>query len=463
VTETSSAQPTSSWPQPTSPTQWQGLSRPVNVGDAAFRSPPAAGTGSPGARRRARPRSGRAQVEGAPKAQGYPAAGGGSVAEGGALDKYANNPPARWERRRSRMQARRVLWDVSRLERVRDCGRVSVIPDGGVGLVVSEGPGGERVAGYRGLASCGSVWACPRCSAIINQHRAGELREALACWGQQGGTAALLTLTIRHHRGQRLRDLWEGVVGSWSRLTAGRPWKEFKARAGVAGAVRVVEVTHGSSGWHVHLHVLLLLESSPDAVAQLVALLTSQQQVMAAWQRIVGRAGFQAVAQAQDLRPVDLAVGTCTLGDYFVKSGWDAAAEIACGSLKTARTGNMTPMALLRHFTATGDAEALELWQEWELASANRRQMTWSRGIRDRLQLLACKPDDALADDADDGAEQTDEDIAGSQDRGDKPILILDAQTWRRVRDTNLLWRLLENAELRPDHLTECESQGWSG
>ncbi|MBA3339342.1 MAG: protein rep [Geodermatophilaceae bacterium] len=343
-----------------------------------------------------------------------------------------------------------MLWDVSTLERVRDCGRVSVTPDGGVGLIVSDGPDGERIAGYRGLASCGSVWACPRCSAIINQHRATELREALASWGLQGGTAALLTLTIRHHRGQRLRDLWDGVVGSWSRLTAGRPWKEFKTRAGVAGAIRVVEVTHGASGWHVHLHVLLFLESSGDAVAQLVALLTGQQPVLAAWQRIVGRAGLHALTQAQDLRPVNLAEGTCTLGGYFVKSGWDAAAEIACGSLKTARTGNMTPMALLRHFTATGDADALQLWHEWETASANRRQMTQSRGLRDRLQLLACKPDDAVADDADHGAEQTDEDIAGSQDRGDKPILILDAQTWRRVRDTDQLWRLLEMAEHAP-------------
>ncbi len=147
---------------------------------------------------------------------------------------------------------------------------------------MSDGPDGERVAGYRGLASCGSVWACPRCSAIINQHRATELRGALSSWGEQGGTAALLTLTIRHHPGQRLRDLWDGVVGSWSRLTAGRPWKEFKARTGVAGAVRVVDVTHGASGWHVHLHVLLLLESSCDAVAQLVALLTAREPVVTA-------------------------------------------------------------------------------------------------------------------------------------------------------------------------------------
>ncbi len=52
-----------------------------------------------------------------------------------------------------------------------------------------------------------------------------------------------------------------------------------------------------------------------------------------------------------------------------------------------------------------------------------------------------------MAEVADDGAEQMDEEIASSQDRGDKPILILDAQTWQRVRNTDLLWRLLEIAD----------------
>ena len=107
-------------------------------------------------------------------------------------------------------------------------------------------------------------------------------------------------------------------------------------------------------------------------------------------------------------------------------------------------------MALLRHFTSTGDSDVLALWQEWETATCGRKQMTWSRGLRSRLQLLASEHDDGLAAVADDGTEPTDEEIAGSQDRGDKQILILDAQTWRRVRSSDLLWRLLETAEDEP-------------
>ncbi len=91
-----------------------------------------------------------------------------------------------------------------------------------------------------------------------------------------------------------------------------------------------------------------------------------------------------------------------------MKVGWDAAAEIACGASKTARSGNLTPMAILRRFAQDGDADDLERWHEWEAASRGRQQMTYSRGLRARLRLLTQEPDNALAATADDGAEQTD-------------------------------------------------------
>jgi hypothetical protein len=375
--------------------------------------------------------------------------------QAGRLDNTpAIGPPAvgdegRRERRRSRFRARAVLWEVSTLQRVRDCGRVSVLPGGNVALVVSDGVPGQRVAGWRGLASCGSVWACPRCSAVIGQHRAGELREALDAWRGHGGTAALLTLTIRHHRGQRLADLWDAVAKSFSRLVAGRPWKRFKGATGLAGVVRVAEVTHGAvSGFHVHLHVLLVLDAPKGPFEAHLAVLSARGPVLAAWQRIVARRGYSAVEDALDMRPVNLADGENALGNYFVKNGWTAADEVARGASKTARRGNRTPMAILRDFAENGDVDDLDLWREWERASKGRLQMTWSRGLRDLL-LNGVECDDAeIAAETDDGAEGlTDEQIAESLDRGDEAVVVLDAQTWRVVRGSSLLYELLEVAE----------------
>lgn len=180
---------------------------------------------------------------------------GGAVGPGGgaALHRDANSAPgaddARILARRSRFEARRVLWSITSLDRLCQCGRTPH-DSAGVAVVVSEGASGARAAGFRELSTCGSVWACPRCSAVIAHHRAGELRQGFEAWRATGGAVALLTLTMRHHAGDRLSDLWGALAGAWSRLLAGRQWKRFKEDAGLVGTLRVVEVTHGAHGWH---------------------------------------------------------------------------------------------------------------------------------------------------------------------------------------------------------------------
>ena len=42
-------------------------------------------------------------------------------------------------------------------------------------------------------------------------------------------------------------------------------------------------------------------------------------------------------------------------------------------------------MQLLTHLMHTGDAEALDLWHEWERGSKGKRMIGWSRGLRARF------------------------------------------------------------------------------
>jgi hypothetical protein len=307
----------------------------------------------------------------------------------------------------------------------------------GVALVMSDGPPGERIAGWRGVVSCGSVWACPRCSAVIGEHRAEELREGLEEWRRQGGAVVLLTLTMQHTRKDALDDLWDGAAGSWRRLVGGKPWLNFKEAVGAVGTLRVIEVTHGAAGWHVHLHVLVFLDPRKSVrwhgvggEAQFeahFAALASRGPIVRAWQRIVGRAGFFAAAQAQDMRPVSLDEAGNSLNRYFVKSGWDAADEVARGASKKGRRGNRTPMGILHDFTTGGLIDDVELWNEWEQASHGRRQMTWSRGLRCVLGLV-------VVDDAEAAAEVAD----GA---------VFSASEWRLVSRSSRLWLILELAE----------------
>ena len=89
---------------------------------------------------------------------------------------------------------RDVLWHRSSLPRCRKCGRVPIAS--GVSMVDNAG-----VAHYRGLATCGSIWACPVCSAKIRNARALEIAEAAGNWHRAGNTVLMVTFTVPHDIG----------------------------------------------------------------------------------------------------------------------------------------------------------------------------------------------------------------------------------------------------------------------
>ncbi|WP_331558632.1 hypothetical protein [Actinomycetospora sp.] len=68
---------------------------------------------------------------------------------------------------------------------------------------MSNTPDGRR-AGFEGLVTCGSVWACAVCAAKVAAKRAEELAVVLDAVHAAGGSAFMLTMTIRHNAGDRL-------------------------------------------------------------------------------------------------------------------------------------------------------------------------------------------------------------------------------------------------------------------
>lgn len=82
----------------------------------------------------------------------------------------------------------------------------------------------KRGAGYAGLSTCGSVWACPCCPAKIASRRAEELADVMAAVHRSGGCAYLVTYTMRHHQGRRLTTLWDAVSAAWGAVTSGKAW-----------------------------------------------------------------------------------------------------------------------------------------------------------------------------------------------------------------------------------------------
>ena len=119
------------------------------------------------------------------------------------------------------------------------------------------------------IKTCGSVWACPVCSAKVAEQRRMELTYAMTQHVAQGGYAYLLTFTIPHYKGQRLDDLMLPFDKARQSFQNSKGWKKVMGKGGTAnrvGAVTSLEVTYGgANGWHPHLHMLVFCDAKAFA------------------------------------------------------------------------------------------------------------------------------------------------------------------------------------------------------
>lgn len=356
--------------------------------------------------------------------------------------------------RNDRYKALRSLWrfDFVReeLPSVYGCHHHSIMPGGGVDLFVTPTPEGPR-AGLRGLAHCGSVWVCPVCSAAVAARRADEIRQAVEKWQADDGKVALLTLTRPHERGDDLDQMWFGNSAGWKAVLAstswyadqdayGTPWTRVVTHGARKGEtvtenripwVRATEVTIGRNGFHPHMHVLLFLRGDVD-------LDSLAESMFGRWCNGLEAAGqpLPSFEHGFDVRWIDQRAGGEAFGDYFAKSVYSPARsagfEVAGGQQKSGRKGSRTPFELLANVVDNrkkdGTIETVKarrdygLFREYAIASKGKRQLTWSRGLRDWAGL---------------GVEQTDESIASEDLRTAESVRLahyVNSQ-WAKIRE----------------------------
>ena len=289
---------------------------------------------------------------------------------------------------------------------------------------------------YSGLQTCGSTWNCPVCAAKISERRRVELQEAIALWTAQGGSVLLLTLTHPHTRADRLEALLEAERRAIKLFFGCRQGLRLMAALGRRGQVKALEVTHGrnrviSNGWHPHFHILLFLDGQhPD-------LLGLEDQVYRVWLNACRRSGLDAPSRVHGVR-LD---GGAKAAAYVAKmglevprgpwaGGWSLGHELTKGHTKKAGDGE-TPFDLLRSQLACDDPEGRALFLEFAHAMKGRRQLVWSRGLRDLLGL---------------DAPGTDEEVAAQQEDDAEILGRLTVEQWRMVLRFDLRGELLELA-----------------
>lgn len=352
--------------------------------------------------------------------------------------------PNRATRRAGRRFVRRGMRAETTLDRVKGCGHVAI------GNLVSVRVG-EHGADYGRLMTCGSVWACPVCSARILYERTREVAQAIEAWEARQGQVGLVTLTVRHKRSDSLKEVWALVSKAWSRVTSGKRWATVKADLGLAGWLKTTEVTHGANGWHVHLHLLVFLDDSvsEDRFAAATGSLIQR------WTDCVASLGGSALNGVQDAKL--LVNPTLETAAYLTKNVYmpdDLALEVTRGDLK--ESAGRTPFGILQdawESNERGQRNAADwaLWREYEQASFRKRQQTWSQGFRASLGL-----DD----------ERTDEEIAadeeGDPELGEEVTTVcwLPLESWRIIRASDHLYEGLLDAAAVGDAVPFLDAHG---
>lgn len=314
--------------------------------------------------------------------------------------------------------------------------------DGSVTVRLTQGVANgkkTRMAGFAGLFHCGNVWTCPCCSAQISAARSRELERVMAHFIAQGGYVVLVTLTMRHKSGHRLKACWDGVSKAWSAVNEGGTWQADKKATRLAGWARAVEVTHGFlNGWHVHVHAPLIFASRPDR--EQIEKMTNS--MFNRWSRALVKAGFDPPSKDNhglDVQYLDMSGSDGKLFDSveaiakYVCKG--LAMEATLGSQKEARNGNRSTMQLLRDAAATytvtrlsdgaklstNDMTARRLWGEYERASKGRQQMTWSTNLRELRKELTNGESEKS------GEEIVEEDLQGAD------VAVIPAHSWAQI------------------------------
>ncbi len=283
----------------------------------------------------------------------------------------------------------------------------------------------HEAASFGGLATCGSVWTCPVCSARIGARRTEEINQAAAIWKERGGFLCMVTLTLRHHKARRLAELYKNARDAYRAMMQGSRWVNFRKRYKIAGYITSREITDGINGWHPHFHVLVFCREPLDS---------DMRQTMTDWYSQRWRSCLADVGEnADQAHGAVMSDADDVAGDYMAKlsASWSSGSEIAGVNSKSGKKGGQVPAQLLAKYAA-GDVRAGLRYKEFASATFNTSWLEWSRGLR--AEIFG------------DETEETDEEIAAKAETGAVTLIELTQFQWFSILRRGLRGELIELA-----------------
>ena len=245
----------------------------------------------------------------------------------------------------------------------------------------------HKTTSFSGLQTCGSVWACPVCSAKIAERRRAEIVAAMAAHKSAGGCMNLLTLTAPHQRTDNLAELLKKQALALKKMFADFTVRKVLTEMGVLGQIRALEVTHGrksdyNNGWHPHYHLLLFAGSGVDlARFDRSQMMDWSVKLYQRWAACCVGAGLGMPSYEHGIKLDD----GSKAANYVAK--WGLEHEMTRGHTKKAIHGE-TPFDMLDAYAEDPtDKQAGALFKEFAETFKGKQQLRWSPGLKKRYAI----------------------------------------------------------------------------
>lgn len=287
---------------------------------------------------------------------------------------------------------------------VRVCGLPRIVVDDRKGVLGAEVYGWDKSmegnvpmwmkecggCGFSGLFKCGSRWGCAVCGPMraAKEQERQERAIGLHLERHEGGVVLFWTGTMPHDWGDGLKESRKAVSGAWTATRGGRKVKRLEEELGYLGYVRAVDVTHGTNGWHPHIHALLFL-SSDLSDEELLAL---EEALYRVWSRHIEGKGWR--RPSRKFNRLERVRSAADVARYVARSagmslsdgGSAITREVVGGHGKRAREGHRTVGQLYREAAETGDEAVIKLCLEAEVGLSRGQLVTSSKYVQGLLK-----------------------------------------------------------------------------
>jgi hypothetical protein len=260
------------------------------------------------------------------------------------------------------------------------------------------GDGSVR-ASLDGLQSCKSVWECPRCARRILGERAAILTRALHDYRKERLPTGrlitrgvyLLTLTVRHAKGNDLEELRRALTKAYRFCIQGSSWVGMQEElGGDIETMRRVEVTHGDvHGFHPHLHIVVVM---PRVLTEL-ELAAFWSYWAARWpvaiERFLGPENVPDVRQREPLRSPGVDLRESSNERYIAKMGLELTAwKSKQGYVDEEGARHRQVWEIANDWAEEGYDRDWQLWRAYCRSMKGARMHAWSDGFRARWRRL---------------------------------------------------------------------------